>query len=448
MRLRTWPILAIAFGTLVVLIALSGLSALQRAQRIFGEISSLHRRYQEGERILSQVRSEIHLSGVLVRDFLLDRSNLTVESYRRQLLEIRSATPQQMKSLEAVLNGQDAAKLVQLQSELERYWDSLDPLFEWTPEQKLAYSSVFLRREVLPRRDAALEMARELRDLNRANLERQRQDVAQKESELPLYIGKLLTITLLLGLAVAAGSIYRISRLEKKSEMQRDRAEAAERELRSLSQQLVKAQEEERRSISRELHDEVGQMLTAQRMEIRNLKTLRSAPEEQFLSHLEATAQLSEEALRAVRSLAMGLRPSMLDDLGLGPAVEWQAREFSRRFGVPVTVQLEGPLDTLPDQHRTCVYRVVQEALTNCARHAKAKEIRVSVHGSDNGLAITVHDDGVGFSAAECRGRGLGLIGIEERVRELGGRFSIFSQPGKGTVLSAEVPLRRKAAAV
>jgi signal transduction histidine kinase len=448
MRLRTWPILAIAFGTLVVLIALSGLSALQRAQRIFGEISSLHRRYQEGERILSQVRSEIHLSGVLVRDFLLDRSNLTAESYRRQLLEIRSATPQQMKLLEEVLNGQDAAKLVQLQSELDRYWDSLDPLFEWTPEQKLAYSSVFLRREVLPRRDAALEMARELRELNRANLDRQRQEVAQKESELPLYIGKLLTITLLLGLAVAAGSIYRISRLEQRSEMQRDRAEAAERELRSLSQQLVKAQEEERRSISRELHDEVGQMLTAQRMEIRNLKALRAAPEEQFLAHLEATAQLSEEALRAVRSLAMGLRPSMLDDLGLGPAVEWQAREFSRRFGVPVTVQLEGPLDTLPDQHRTCVYRVVQEALTNCARHAKAKEIRISVHGSGDGLAITIQDDGVGFSAAECRGRGLGLIGIEERVRELGGRFTVFSQPAKGTVLSAELPLKKKAATV
>ncbi len=448
MRLRTWPILAIAFGTLVVLIALSGLSELQRAQRIFGEISSLHRRYQEGERILSQVRTEIHLSGVLVRDFLLDRSNLTVESYRRQLLEIRSATPQQMRALAQVLSGQEATKLGQLQSELDRYWDSLDPLFEWTPEQKLAYSSVFLRREVLPRRDAALEIAREIRDLNRTNLNRQRQDIAQKETELPLYVGKLLTITLLLGLAVAAGSIYRISRLEQRFETQRNRAEAAERELRGLSQQLVKAQEEERRSISRELHDEVGQMLTAQRMEIRNLKQLRSAPEEQFLAHLEATAQLSEEALRAVRNLAMGLRPSMLDDLGLGPAVEWQAREFSRRFGVPVTVQLEGPLDTLPDQHRTCVYRVVQEALTNCARHAKAKEIRVSVHGSEAGLAMTIQDDGIGFSAAECRGRGLGLIGIEERVRELGGRFSVFSQPGKGTVLSAEVPLKQKAATV
>jgi signal transduction histidine kinase len=291
-------------------------------------------------------------------------------------------------------------------------------------------------------------MARELRDLNRANLDRQRRDLAQKETELPLYIGKLLTITLLLGLVVAAGSIYRISRLEQRSEVQRSRAEAAERELRGLSQQLVKAQEEERRAISRELHDAIGQMLTAQRMELRNLKQLRTAPEEQFLAHLESTAQLSEEALRAVRSLAMGLRPSMLDDLGLGPAVEWQAREFSRRFGVPVTVQLEGPLDSRPDQHRTCVYRVVQEALTNCARHAKANEIRISVHGSEDGLAMTIQDDGVGFSAAECRGRGLGLIGIEERVRELGGRFTVFSQPGKGTVLSAEVPLERKAASV
>jgi len=444
MRLRTWPFLAIAFGTLIVLIALSGLTQLQRAQRIFGEISSLHRRYQEGERILNEVRNEIHLSGVLVRDFLLDRSNLTAESYRRQLLEIRAATPNQLKALEEVLGGHEKEKLVQLQSELERYWDSLDPLFEWTPEQKLAFSTVFLRREVLPRRDAALGMAREIRELNRANLERQREEVEPKESELPLYVGKLLTVTLLLGLAVAAGSIYRISRLEQRSEAQRARAEAAERELRSLSQQLLKAQEEERRVIARELHDEIGQMLTAQRMEIRNLRHVRTAPEAEFVARLEATVRLSEEALRAVRNLAMGLRPSMLDDLGLGPAVEWQAREFSRRFGVPVTVQLEGRLDTLPDQHRTCVYRVVQEALTNCARHAKAKEIRVSVHGGGDALAITIQDDGIGFNAAESRGRGLGLIGIEERVRELGGRFSVFSQPGKGTVLSAEIPLQKE----
>lgn len=446
MKLRTWPILAIGFGTVVVLIALSGLSALGRAQRIFGEISSLHKRYQDGERILSEVRTEIHLSGLLARDYLLDRSNLTAASYREQLLAIGSAIPKEMVELKAIVGVQDAAKLDRLQHELEGYWDSLDPIFEWTPEQKLALSSIFLRREVLPRRDAALAIAREIRDLNRANLERQRREVLQKENELPVYVGRMLAITLLLGVLVASASIYRITRLEQKSEAQRERAEAAEHEMRRLSQQLVRAQEEERRSLSRELHDEVGQMLTAQRMEIRNLRQLRTAPEEEFLAHLEDTARLSEDALRVVRNLAMGLRPSMLDDFGLGPAVEWQAREFSRRFGVPVTVRLEGALEGLPDAHRTCVYRVVQEALTNCARHAQAKEIRIFVHGLQDRLSMTIQDDGVGFDISEGRGPGLGLIGIEERVKELGGKLLMLSHHGKGTVLSAEIPIRKEVA--
>lgn len=441
MKLRTGPVLGIAFGILLLLLAFSGLSALRRAQLLFGEISSLHGRYQKGERILNDVRTEIHLSGVLLRDYLLDRSNLTAESYREQLLAIRSSIPRQIRELKAVLGVQDAANLEQLRQELEGYWNSFEPIFEWTPDQKLAFSTSFLRRRVLPRRDAALSMAREIRELNEANLVRQRKEVDQKESELPIYIERMLIATLLLGLTVAGSSIYRITRLEQRSEVQRRRTAVAEQEMRRLSQQLVKAQEEERRTISRELHDEIGQMLTAQRMELRNLKALRNAPEAEFLAHLEDSAQLSENALRAVRGLAMGLRPSMLDDIGLGPAVEWQAREFSRRYGVPVTVWVEGSLETIPDAHRTCIYRIVQEALTNCARHAHPKDIRIAVHGYADRVSMTIQDDGAGFRAAESRGQGLGLIGMEERVKELGGTLSIYSQPGKGTALSAEIPL-------
>lgn len=156
---------------------------------------------------------------------------------------------------------------------------------------------------------------------------------------------------------------------------------------------------------------------------------------------LEETAQTSEQALRTVRDIAMGLRPSMLDDLGLAPAIEWQARDFSRRYGIPVSVQLDGELEQLPDAHRTCVYRVVQEALTNCARHAHAGEVRIAVHGRGDRLTITVQDDGVGFSPTASRSRGLGLIGIEERVKELGGTATVFSQLGKGTTIAVDIPL-------
>jgi len=105
-------------------------------------------------------------------------------------------------------------------------------------------------------------------------------------------------------------------------------------------------------------------------------------------------------------------------------------------------VEMDGALENLPERQRTCVYRVVQEALTNCARHARASQIRVTIHGREDSLILTVQDDGVGFDPEEAAGRGLGLLGIQERVRELGGKVSIFSQPGRGALLTVEVPLR------
>lgn len=446
MKLRTWPVLTAGFGILVALIILTGWGALRRARQIYAEISAIHENDRNGDRIFNEVRTEIHLSGLLVRDFLLDRSHLTAESYRSQLREIRSSIPREIEQVKAVLAPQDAPKLDRLRNELDAYWDSLDPLFEWTPEQKLAYSSAFLRRQVLPRRTAALNIAREIRDLNQANVKQQRIQLEAKEAELPRYILRMLLVTVLLGLSVTGVSIYRTTRLEHRAERDHRRTELAEKELRRLSHQLVRAQEDERKAISRELHDAIGQMLTAQRMELRNLRALRTAPEEEFVSHLEDSARLSEEALRAVRDLAMGLRPSMLDDIGLAPAIEWQVREFMRRAGVSVDLQMDGVLSDLPDTHRTCIYRVVQEALTNCARHAHATGIRVTVHGGSERITMTIQDNGRGFNTWNSRGKGLGLIGIEERVKELGGHVNVVSQAGKGTIVSAEIPLAREAA--
>jgi signal transduction histidine kinase len=171
---------------------------------------------------------------------------------------------------------------------------------------------------------------------------------------------------------------------------------------------------------------------------------LKDASQEQFDARAREARQIVEQALRAVRDMAMGLRPSMLDDLGLVPAIEWQARDFSRRAGVPVQVQVDGNLDGIPDIHRTCVYRVVQEALTNCARHAGARNIRISLHGRDDLLSLVVQDDGAGFGPDDSRGKGLGLIGMEERVGELGGRLEIHSQPHKGTLVRVELPAGEK----
>ena len=181
-------------------------------------------------------------------------------------------------------------------------------------------------------------------------------------------------------------------------------------------------------------------MLSAMTMELGNLESVITSTDK-LSARLDEARQLNAETIRGVRDLAMGLRPAMLDELGLGPALRWQGREFSRRSGVPVTVQIDGDLEGLPETHRTCIYRIVQEALTNCARHSQAKNIRISIYGRHDWVQLSIQDDGVGFDTRLASSRGLGLIGIQERVRELEGKVTVISQPHKGTILEVELPV-------
>src|SRR5262249_7351291 len=209
----------------------------------------------------------------------------------------------------------------------------------------------------------------------------------------------------------SVGSFY-ILRLEQQGRA-RYRALAASRlELEKLSARLVDAQERERRSIARELHDEVGQTLEALLMGLGGL--LRHLPPEQqgMREQIHQVKTLAEDSVKNVRDIALLLRPSMLDDLGLIPALEWQAREVSRRSEMEVDVHSEMVSEDLPDEVKICVYRLVQEALNNAAAHASAKSARVSVARTADKVRIEITDDGQGFDAR--RVRGLGLLGMEE----------------------------------
>jgi signal transduction histidine kinase len=156
---------------------------------------------------------------------------------------------------------------------------------------------------------------------------------------------------------------------------------------------------------------------------------------------------LVDDMFRTVRDLALGLRPSMLDDFGLQAALEWHVRDFTRRYAIDAELRMDGDFTALPDKHRTCVYRIVQEAMTNCIRHAQAKAIRVDVSAGDGQLRVLVVDDGVGLDPARPRS-GLGLKGIDERVRELHGTMTISRQPGLGTTLAVQLPLPSAAAEI
>ena len=163
-------------------------------------------------------------------------------------------------------------------------------------------------------------------------------------------------------------------------------------------------------------------------MEIGRAERAQALGSPAFTATVAESKTLIDRMLRLVRDLAMGLRPSMLDALGLEPALAWQAREFSRRYNVPVDLAVDGDLEKLPDPQRTCVYRVVQEALTNCAKHSAATEIRVQVVRGRSHLDVFVRDNGVGMISTKDY-KGLGLTGIKERVKDINGSTSIQPHP-------------------
>jgi signal transduction histidine kinase len=441
MKSRSWVVLTAGFGILIGLICLLGLGAMRRANSIYGEMVDAHEAYLRAEYPLRDIPGDIYFADLLVRDYLLDPSHLSASQYRQQLQAIRASLERRLSQLpKRAGNGQGGA-VEELEQEVREYWNALNPIFEWTPAQKVVASYPFFREYVLPRRNAVVELVREVAALNAANLEEQRQRLRQSHDALRRFLTRMAIFALSVGLVVAVLSTVRVTTLERRGEQQRAVIERAEEELRRLSRNLVQAQEDERRALSRELHDAIGQMLTVMGMTLANLESLRGGPPQKFREAVEDGKRLNMEALRAVRDLAMGLRPSMLDDLGLGPALEWLGRDFSRRMGVPVTVQIDGVLEGLADAQRTCLFRVVQEALTNCARHSQAKNIRVTVHGRPGRVAMAIQDDGVGFDPASRSPLGIGLLGIEERVRELDGSVTIQSAPQRGTILRVEIPV-------
>jgi len=446
-KYRAGWILVLGFGTLLVLIGFLGFSAYHKAEQINGDVAAIHESYRKSAYVLNDVLADTYRSSILVRDYLLDTSPIAGAQYRQDLREIRTSTLKGMDELIPLISEDERTAVDRLRHELEVYWDSMDPIFEWTLAQKAANSTAFLKREVTPRRKSVVSMTRDIDKLNAANLAKEQEKINSSRADFRAYLGRMLAITLILAVAVAAASGFRISSLERSSEQQQLKTARAEQELRRLSQQLVQAQEQERKAISRELHDEIGQMVTGLRMELANLERLRSMPGEDFKNHMKDAKSLAEKTLHSVRDLAMGLRPSMLDDLGLEPAIQWQAREFSRRSGIPVTVDVDGSVETASEALRTCVYRIVQESLTNCARHAQAKSVTISLHGSAERVSLAVQDDGVGFDAQAPSGRGLGLLGMEERVKKLGGTISVRSQMHRGTVLKVEFPLAKEAKA-
>lgn len=441
---RTWMVAAFGLGGLLLVVAASMLALSRKAQAIYAEVDHLNTRHSIVDAKLRRLRSDVNLSGIYVRDYLLDVASENAPEYREHLAELRRTNLATLAELRPV-SGVNAEQVAKLQTTLDDYWQTFDPLFDWTFAQKIFRSARFLRREVVPRRDAVLAIASQIEALNNSNLADQRAEVNRRYEAFRADARRLLLQSLFVGIVVALIAVFRLRIVERRAEEQRTIAEDAERQLRTLSQRLVAAQEEERKHLSRELHDHVAQVLTGLKMELGRIDRIGARDERRSAAVTECR-RLVNDMFRTVRDLALGLRPSMLDDFGLQAGLEWHVRDFRRRSGLDVQLTIDGSLDHLSEAQRTCVYRAVQEALTNCARHASAHTVRVTVAAADDTLRLVVADDGCGFDRS-VRREGLGLRGLEERVKELGGSMSIATSPGKGVTLAIQLPVAAARAA-
>lgn len=217
--------------------------------------------------------------------------------------------------------------------------------------------------------------------------------------------------------------------------------------LRLLTRKIVSAQEEERRRVSRELHDEAGQLLTALKISLEMLQedlqlSERDAIDKSVVNkQLNSAISLNERTMSHIRGLVHNLRPTVLDDLGLTSALEGLCHDFAQRR--PVSVDFHQDIDpslVLPASAQIVAYRFLQEALTNVSRHAQAKHVRVLLQESAGVMRLVVEDDGVGFEM-EPRTEGIGILGMRERLESVGGRLEIYSKPSNGTRLVAWIPI-------
>lgn len=429
---RLEAVLVAGFGSMMVLTGILGFSQIRRSAERQQELIGAQERYAASEALLAGLRTDLYRINLDVRDYLLDRDAEDSAAVKAEVIESRARILKSLEELDKALGpAGERRRIADLRDRVDGYFTLLAPPLEWTQDVKLALGGGYVRRVLLVRRGEIGALAEKLQEINLENLRREQRRLMESQSEFRARLRRLTYGVLWLSALVAVLSVWWIWRLEK-------RARAADRELRELSQRLVQAQEEERKKLSLELHDQVGQMLTALRVEISNLGRIGPGDEERFREHARQAKDVAEGALKTVRDLAMGLRPSMLDDLGLGAAVQWLGREFSRVSGVRADVQVEGGLEGLTEAQKTGLFRVVQESLTNIMRHAGAKHVEVRLGAVGERVEVMVRDDGRGMREFGRR-RGLGLLGMEERIRELGGWFEIESAPGKGTAVRARI---------
>lgn len=417
-----------------------------RVRDLEARAAAVNERYLATQELLSTTRTHIYRASIYVRDALLDPSP-TMDAYRRAISSAYDAADAELANyvpvLDTEIEKERASALRESIAELRV--DMLDVLAPAGPDWRL-YAERSLQNN-MARRDAAIRVAEELQVLNRTAYLSQQDETARLYRATHDRFWQTLALAVLPSLFIALFAALHVTRLELRLRTQQEKDARTAVELQRLSARLLSAQEEERRTIARELHDEIGQVLTVIKMELahaqREIASGHGTPD--LLNDARAIA---ERALQSVRDISHLLNPPLLEEKGLPAAVEWYAQSIRKGQEIDLTFVHSGMETRVPTDIELALYRIVQEGLTNVLRHSQARTCHVSLVRSARAVRVTVTDDGVGFSPTKnSSSSGLGLIGVRERVAQLGGTLSLTSAPGKGTTLQADFSLEADASA-
>ncbi len=425
--------LGIAFGSLVAIVLVAGWYALTTLQEMHVREEAARLDFLSRTEPIVQVRSKLTVFGDLIQESVSAEgrpSSQAKEIFRGVQSEL-GRYPSFRKPDERTLVN----RLQTLLTEQDRDYSTLEVLRD-APRMKL-----LLETHMLPGQQRAFAAAQEIVSWNTGQLRAADSALLSGFNQLRDRMKRLLFLLLGTALAFALSGFILIAAQQR--EIRKRYAELAKNHeaQADLSARLMNAQEQERRFISRELHDEVGQSLGAMLVDVGRLTSILSPENTGIQEALRKIRASAEASVTSVRNMALLLRPSMLDDLGLVAAIEWQAREVSRRSDVEVEVEVDAPelSAELREDVKVCLYRLVQEALNNVARHSGARHAWVTLRQDQREIGLTVRDDGKGFDPD--RSRGFGLLGMRERLRLLHGLLRIESSIGSGTSIVASLPL-------
>jgi signal transduction histidine kinase len=439
---ENWPskwlhaVLLTTFVGLLVLLLVAGLLSLDQLRRLQAAERDLASSLSARTESLSSLVFAVHEYNDRIQQYLIADKN-TRDTFTQLSREIHV----RMQEYPVARSLEEQQLLAALGAQLRAQEQIVVQITAMPVQDRRRRALAYMRDEVIPKQLQLLQTRAKVAFWNQQQLEETGRRQLEYFDQVRQKLRQFLVLALATGMVLAAGSLAYMTRLERQARRGFREVARSREELQLLSARLLDAQEDERRSISRELHDQVGQSLGMLLVDAGRLGAMLPPGLPAAQEHLHKIKGTAEQTLQTVRDMALLLRPSMLDDLGLVAALEWQGREISRRSAAEVQVDAEGVAENLPDEHKTVIYRVVQEALSNAARHSSAKNIRVHVREESGKIAVEVTDDGTGFDPA--RMRGLGMLGMEERVKRLGGTFHVDSKPGSGATVRFELPEQR-----